>query len=242
MIEGAVSWLVHSLRREDTAQSGDWGSANTETKNKILSVRKVKTLGRNRDSRGQIGGGGLQVFLLIVGISSFSAVLASDPVQNTNVLELCDFMPQPEFPRRATREGASGQVTATFIITNGRVSSITNLNGPKVFHESVTVALQKYRCSPTEAPQMRTQSFDFRPYKPPVRRKILLPYGRQYHGETMEEDGFPLPEGEGIEYEANGTIRRQGIWKLGELVEQREIDSTKYAFTPRSEKSGKSPP
>jgi hypothetical protein len=242
MIDQIVAILVHSLRCEDAMQAGDWGIAIAKKRSENLPLRQVTPLERKRNAGGQIGIGGLQIFVLMLGISAFSAVSASDSVPSMNIPKFCDFTPQPEFPRRAIREGTSGQVSAKFIITNGRVSSIINISGPKVFHEPVTAALQKYRCSSTEAPQVLTQSFNFRSYRPPERRLILLPYGRQYHGETMEEDGFPLPEGEGIEYEANGTVRRQGIWKLGELVEQREIDSIKYAFTPRSEKSGKSQP
>jgi len=161
MIERAVTWLVRFLRREDTVQTSDWGLAIAKRYSQTLSVRGDTPLERKRNAGGQIGIGGLKIFVLMLCISSFSPVSASDTVPNTNLPKLCDFMPQPEFPREAQRKQVSARVTATFIITNGRVSSIANIRGPKMFHESVTAALQKYRCSPTEAPQVLVQTFNF---------------------------------------------------------------------------------
>jgi protein TonB len=146
-------------------------------------------------------------------------------------------MPTPAMPARALREGLSGQVVAKFTVSGGAVKDITIESGPRVFHDAVIDTLQRYRCSITDTPVKTGQSFDFNVPSSSKRRVILLADGRQYHGETSNDGMISLPEGRGIEYEITGKIRRQGIWKEGELVEQREVNQYLYRFIPPSEKT-----
>ena len=58
---------------------------------------------------------------------------------------------------------------------------------------------------------------------------LTLPNGRQYVGNLKYES----PNGQGIEYNANGTISRSGTWKDGALVLEHQISTFLYPFDPK---------
>ena len=154
----------------------------------------------------------------------------------------CHFMPAPGMPARALREGIGGVVVTKFTILGGDVKDISIESGPSVFHAAVTDALQRYKCSITDVPVRTGQSFNFDVPSSSKRRVISLADGRQYHGETSNDGVMAMPEGQGIEYESSGKIRRQGIWREGELFEQREVNQYLYRFIPPPQKPIPPPP
>ena len=151
---------------------------------------------------------------------------------------ICPNQPTPEYPRKARRLGESGEVRAEFTIKSGSVQKVTILSGPEGFHEAVISAIKNYRCVATENEVIASQSFVFdlnqsvKQEPPNARRVILIADGRLYHGETIKIGTDILPEGQGIEYDVNGNIIRQGLWVKGELVERREVNSYYYKFFP----------
>lgn len=124
----------------------------------------------------------------------------------------------------------------------GDVKDISIESGPSVFHAAVIDALQRYKCTITDVPVRTEQSFNFDVPSSSKRRVISLADGRQYHGETSNDGVMAMPEGQGIEYESSGKIRRQGIWKAGELIEQREVNQYLYRFIPPPQKPIPPPP
>ena len=183
----------------------------------------------------------LKIGLFLTSVVHLDATLAQETNKST-ANPLCHFMPSPGLPEQASREGISGEVYAKFTVVGGDVRDISIERGPQVFHASVIDALQRYKCSISDTPVRTGQSFKFEPRSTSKRRVILLADGRQYHGEASYDGVLSIPEGQGIEYESSGKIRRQGIWKGGELIEQREVNQYLYRFFPPPQKPTPPPP
>jgi len=183
----------------------------------------------------------LKIGLGLTALVNLKLALSDEPTKPPGQPQ-CHFTPAPGMPERALREGIGGVVVTRFTIAGGDVKDIVIESGPRVFHDVVTDALQRYKCSITDVPIRTGQSFNFHVPSSSKRRVILLADGRQYHGEASYDGLLSIPEGQGIEYESSGKIRRQGIWKGGELIEQREVNQYLYRFFPPPQKPTPPPP
>lgn len=76
----------------------------------------------------------------------------------------CPTQVQPEMPRKAIQDGATGVVKAKALIKDGVVKEVTILSGPRIFHAAVRTAMLQYKCSsdsPGESIEA-TQEFSFK--------------------------------------------------------------------------------
>ena len=74
----------------------------------------------------------------------------------------CPTQVAPEMPRRALRDGTEGVVVARVTIKLGKVSDVTIVSGPRVFHDAVKEAVLQYKCTNTGPEVVATQEFVFR--------------------------------------------------------------------------------
>jgi len=191
----------------------------------------------SRSSRSKI----LKIGLGLTTLVNLTVALADEPTKPPGQPQ-CHFTPSPAMPARALRDGIGGVVVTKFTIAGGDVKDIVIESGPRVFYDVVKDALQRYKCSITDVPVRTGQSFNFDVPSSSKRRVISLADGRQYHGETSNDGVMAMPEVQGIEYEASGKIRRQGVWREGELFEQREVNQYLYRFIPPPQKGIPPPP
>lgn len=68
---------------------------------------------------------------------------------------------EPEMPTKALQEEIGGTVRVTAMFENGVPVTITRIDGPKLFHESVTNAVMQSRCNDNEARRSVDFSFQF---------------------------------------------------------------------------------
>lgn len=83
------------------------------------------------------------------------------PSQPQHIGLVCAHRVEPEMPVRALREGLEGVVRATAVVSQGRVTQVRIVSGPKVFHQAVMDAMRQYQCADTPGPVEATQEFSF---------------------------------------------------------------------------------
>lgn len=74
----------------------------------------------------------------------------------------CPTQVPPEMPRKAIQEGIEGVVRAQALIQHGKVTAVTIISGPRVFHTAVRNAMRQYVCTERADEVLATQEFNFR--------------------------------------------------------------------------------
>jgi len=74
---------------------------------------------------------------------------------------ICPIQISPEYPARAIQDGISAKVKAQIKLSNGEVTDIKFISGPRIFYFAVKNAIMKYKCQSNDDNLIFIQEFDF---------------------------------------------------------------------------------